>query len=75
MKQMNQVRKFGSRVALAAVAMTASAMSFAAAVPIDTSEPIGQVAEGGTAAVAIGVALIGFVVLIGVLVKTRRAGS
>jgi hypothetical protein len=75
MKPFNQLRKYGSRAALAAVAMTASAMTFAAAVPIDTTEPLAQVAEGSTAAVAIGIALIAFVVLIGVLIKTRRAGS
>lgn len=75
MKHMNQVRKFGSRAAVGLAALTASAMSFAAPVAIDTSEPIAQVGEGATAAVAIGIALIGFVVLIGVLIKTRRAGS
>ena len=75
MKHMNQARKFGSRAAVGLAALTVSAMSFAAPVAIDTSEPIGQIGEGSTAAVAIGVALIAFVTLIGILVKTRRAGS
>lgn len=75
MKYMTQVRKFGSRAALGVTALTASAMSFAAPVAIDTSEPIGQIGEGSTAAVAIGLAMLAFAILIGVLVKTRRAGS
>ncbi|PNG02776.1 hypothetical protein [Stutzerimonas kunmingensis] len=75
MKYMTQVRKFGSRAALGVTALTASAMSFAAPVTIDTAEPIGQIAEGSTAAVAIGLAMMAFVILVGVLIKTRRAGS
>ncbi|WP_312142181.1 hypothetical protein [Stutzerimonas nitrititolerans] len=75
MKYMTQVRKFGSRAALGVTALIASAMSFAAPVTIDTAEPIGQIAEGSTAAVAIGLAMMAFVILVGVLIKTRRAGS
>lgn len=75
MKYMTQVRKFGSRAALGATALVVSVSSFAAATPIDTSEPLAQIGEGSAAAVAIGVAMLAFVVLVGVLIKTRRAGS
>ncbi|QYW05709.1 hypothetical protein [Phage blackswan219-1] len=75
MKYMTQVRKFGSRAALGVAALTASAMSVAAPVAIDTAEPIAQIGEGSTAAVAIGLAMMAFVILVGVLIKTRRAGS
>jgi len=44
-------------------------------VVIDTTEPLGQITEGSTAAVAIGLAMMAFVILVGVLIKTRRAGS
>lgn len=74
MKNLNMTKMFAP-VALGLSALVASATSMAAAVAIDTSEPLAQVGEGASAAVAIGIALIGFVVLIGVLIKTRRAGS
>jgi len=74
MKYMTQVRKFGSRAALGVTALAVSATSFAAET-IDTSEPLAQIGEGSSAAVAIGLAMMAFVILVGVLVKTRRAGS
>jgi hypothetical protein len=52
-----------------------AAPSFAAVTTIDTADATGQVAEGATAAGAIGLAFIAFVILIGVLLKVRRAGS
>ena len=75
MKLMNTVRKYGSKAFLAASMAVASASSMAAVVSIDTTEPLGQIAEGGTAAAAIGLALIGLVILIGVFLKLRRSGS
>ncbi len=75
MKYMTQVRKFGSRAALGVAAFAGATSAFAAAVTIDTAEPIAQIGEGSTAAVAIGLAMMAFIILVGVLIKTRRAGS
>ena len=59
----------------AAAAVAASQVSQAAVTTIDTSEPVGQIAEGSTAGGVIGLALLCFCILIGVLVKMRRAGQ
>lgn len=75
MKYMTAARKYGSRAAVAIGASLVSAASFAAVTTIDTTEATGQVAEGATAAAAIGLAFIAFCILIGVLLKVRRAGS
>lgn len=69
------LRKYSAKAAVGVSAMTGSVVAFAAATPIPTTEPIAQIGEGSTAAVAIGLAMLGFVILVGVLLKTRRAGS
>lgn len=75
MKRFNQVRKYGARLVAPIAATAMAAQVQAAALVIDTAEPIAQVTEGKTAAGAIGLAMLAFVVLVGVLVKVRRAGS
>lgn len=67
-----------SRVAKGLVAATGAVLAsptFAAVTTIDTSEATGQIGEGATAAAAIGLGFIAFCILIGVLLKVRRAGS
>lgn len=75
MKYMNAARKFGARAAVAVGAAIGSASSFAAVTTIDTTEATGQITEGASAAGAIGLGFIAFCILIGVLLKVRRAGS
>jgi len=66
---------FKSKAALVIAAALAASQSFAAVTTIDTSEPVAQVAEGASGAGVIGLAVLAFVILIGILVKMRRAGS
>lgn len=75
MNLMNTARKFGAAVGLGVVMAVASVPSMAAVTTIATTEPLAQIAEGGTAAAAIGLAMVGFVILIGVFMKLRRSGS
>lgn len=77
MKYRNVARNFGRKVALASAVPLALAGSqvFAAVTTIDASEATGQIAEGGSSAGTIGIAMVAFCILIGVLVKLRRAGS
>lgn len=62
-------------VAAASAVVVASNTATAAVTTIDTTEPLGQIAEGSTAAAVLGLAAIALAILIGVLIKIRRAGS
>lgn len=68
------MRKFFVVPGVAGLVLAAGQVN-AAVTTIDTTDALGQVAEGATAAGAIGLAAIALAILIGVMVKVRRAGS
>ena len=73
MKLMNQARRFSARVALAGAALTAPLLAFATGNEsgITTTEAVAVITDGKEQGIVIGLAMLGVVVVFGILRRVR----
>ncbi len=68
MKPMNEFRKYGAKLSVAAIGIAAGVANAA----LDVTAVTAEIAEGKSAAVALGMAALGVIATIGVMVWMRR---